>query len=157
MVALVEHVERGPTGIHCTYLRPDGNGKADVEKPKVMFGATREGAVRFGAPRPDQELAIGEGLETVLAVHVACKMPAWAALSARGIQNLVLPAEVSKVLITADHDASGTGERAAHDAAERWLAEGRRVRIAMPPDAGTDFNDVLKGEVSCRVKTCARL
>ena len=27
--------------------------------------------------------------------------------------------------------------------AERWLAEGRRVRIALPPDPGTDWNDVL--------------
>ena len=33
--------------------------------------------------------------------------------------------------------------RAAHDAATRWLAEGRRVRVAIPPESGADFNDVL--------------
>ena len=46
-------------------------------------------------------------------------------------------------LSVTDHDESGTGARAARDAAERWLAEGRRVRMAIPPSTGTDFNDVL--------------
>jgi hypothetical protein len=36
--------------------------------------------------------------------------------------------------IRADHDTSGTGGRAAHEAARWWLAEGRRVRVAMPPE-----------------------
>jgi len=67
-----------------------------------------------------------------------------AALSADGIKNLVLPPEASHVAICADNDASGTGERAAHDAAARWLIEGRRVRIALPPEVGTDFNDLLR-------------
>jgi hypothetical protein len=40
---------------------------------------------------------------------------------------------------------SGRGEEAARNAARRWIAEGRRVQIAMPPDPGTDFNDVLLG------------
>ena len=136
MVALVEHVERGPVAVHCTYLRPDGSGKADIEKPKAIFGPVGGGAVRFGAPRAGEWLAVAEGIETALSVAVACSMPAWAALSAGGIKNLVLPPEATHVVICADHDASGTGERAAHDAAARWLAEGRRVRIAMPPEPG---------------------
>ena len=28
MVALVEHVERGPVAVHCTYLRPDGGAQS---------------------------------------------------------------------------------------------------------------------------------
>ena len=62
-----------------------------------------------------------------------------------GIDNLILPRDATHVAICADHDASGTGERAAHDAAARWLAEGRAARIAMPPEPGADFNDVLNG------------
>ena len=38
-------------------------------------------------------------------------------------------------------ELSGNGVRIA----ARWLAEGRRVRIATPPEPGTDFNDVLMG------------
>ena len=150
MVALVEHVERGPVAVHCTYLRPDGGGKADVEKPKAIFGPVAGGAVRFGAPHAGQWLAVAEGIETALSVAVACSMPAWAALSAGGIKNLRLPPEATHVVICADHDANGVGERAAHDAAARWLAEGRRVRVAKPPAPDSDFNDVLTGQAAAK-------
>ena len=146
MVALVEHVERGPVAVHCTYLRPDGGAKADVEKPKAIFGPVAGGAVRFGAPHAGQWLAVAEGIETALSVAVACSMPAWAALSAGGIKNLRLPSEATHIVICADHDANGVGERAAHDAAARWLAEGRRVRVAKPSAPDSDFNDVLTGQ-----------
>jgi putative DNA primase/helicase len=55
------------------------------------------------------------------------------------------------VVICADNDANGVGQRAATDAAERFLAEGRRVRIALPPKSGLDFNDLLRGSASARV------
>jgi putative DNA primase/helicase len=147
MLALVEHVERGAVAVHCTYLRPDRSAKADLPKDKqrACFGPVAGGAVRLGIPRAGEWLAIGEGIETALAVVAACAMPAWAALSAGGIRTLILPPEATNIIICADHDASGTGERAAHDAAARWLAEGRRVRIAMPPEPGTDMADVLAG------------
>ena len=103
------------------------------------------GAVRFGVPLAGQWLAVAEGIETALSVAVACSMSAWAALSAGGIKNLRLPPEATHIVICADHDANGVGERAAHDAAERWLAEGRRVRVAKPPKSDSDFNDVLNG------------
>ena len=80
-----------------------------------------------------------------LAAMRATGLPAWAALSTSGIVGLTLPQAVRAVKILADHDASGAGMRAARAAAERWVAEGRRVWIAMPPDNGTDFNDVLLG------------
>ena len=35
------------------------------------------------------------------------------------------------------------GARAADAAARRWLAEGRRVRVATPDLPGQDFNDLL--------------
>jgi putative DNA primase/helicase len=63
--------------------------------------------------------------------------------AAGGIRALELPPAATHVLICADHDVSRVGERAARDAAARWLAEGRRVRIAMPPQPGSDFNDLL--------------
>src|SRR6516165_1024556 len=143
MVALVEHVERGPVAVHTTYLKPDGSGTADIEKPKAMFGPVAGGAVRFGTPSEGERLAVVERIETALSVAVACSMPAWAALSAVGIKNLILPPQATHVIICADHDASGTGQRAAHSAAQRFLIEGRRVRIARPPKYGTDFNDLL--------------
>ena len=55
------------------------------------------------------------------------------------------------VLICADNDPNGTGQRASQSAAERFLAEGRRVRIALPPTSGLDFNDLLRGSASAHV------
>lgn len=151
MVALVEHVDRGPVAAHCTYLQRDGSGKAEIQKPKAVFGPVAGGAVRFGTPREGQWLAVAEGIETALSVAVACSIPAWAVLSAGGIKNLVLPPDASHVVICADHDTSGTGERAAREAAARWLIEGRRVRVAKPPAPGSDFNDLLTGRAAAKI------
>jgi DNA primase len=44
------------------------------------------------------------------------------------------------VIVLADGDAGG--EAAARDCGLRWKRQGRRVRIARPPQ-GMDFNDML--------------
>ena len=152
MVGLVEHVERGPVAAHCTYLRPDGTGKAAIEEPKAIFGPVAGGAVRFGPPREGEWLAIAEGIETTLSVMRASGLVGWAALSEGGIRKLVLPPEATHVLICSDHDASGVGERAGREAAQRFLAEGRLVRLAMPPMPNSDWNDVLLGKAPARVR-----
>jgi len=64
---------------------------------------------------------------------------------------LALPPIVRQVIILADDDFSGAGERAAYSAAARWLHEGRRVRVVVPPEAGTDFNDMLLGRGHARI------
>jgi len=140
MVALVEHVERGIVGVHRTYLTPDYR-----RRDRASLGPVGGGAVRLGEVRPDTWLCVAEGIETALSVTTACGIPAWAGLSAGGIRALVLPSKARMVLICADNDANGVGQRAAAEAAQRWLAEGRRVRIAMPPDSDTDMADVLVG------------
>jgi putative DNA primase/helicase len=151
MVALVEHSERGPVGVHRTYLRPDGSDKAAAETAKASLGPIAGGAVQLVATQPGCWMLIAEGIETALSVGQSCGLPAWAALSAGGIRNLVLPVEARIVVICADNDANGIGQRAANAAAERFLAEGRRVRMALPPTLGLDFNDLLRGTISARV------
>jgi putative DNA primase/helicase len=149
-IAVVKHVEGGIVGIHRTYLRRDGSGKADLPKKwqKLSLGPIGGGAVRLGMPRSGAWIAIGEGIETTLAVMTACAMPGWAALSEGGIRALILPREATHVVICADHDGNGVGQRAARDAGARWLAEDRRVRIAMPPEPDTDFADVLAADAA---------
>ena len=72
---------------------------------------------------------------------------AWAALSTSGLRSLNLPRDVVDVIVLADGDEPG--EAAAQDCARRWKCEGRRVRIARPPQ-GMDFNDLLNaGTPSC--------
>jgi putative DNA primase/helicase len=147
MVALVEHVERGVVGLHRTYLTDDY-----CRRDRASLGPIAGGAVRLGAVRPDQWLVIGEGIETTFSVMQSCDLPGWAALSAGGITRLILPPEARMILVAADNDANGIGERAARVAATRWLAEGRRVRIAMPPRPGSDMADVLAGRAHARIE-----
>jgi putative DNA primase/helicase len=70
-LALVQHSERGPVAIHATYLHADGTRKAAIAKPRAMFGPVG-GAVRLGISRAGEWLAIAEGIETALAVAIAC-------------------------------------------------------------------------------------
>lgn len=131
--------------IHRTFLTFDGR-KAPVSNAKAMLGPCGGGAVRLAAAGP--ALVISEGIETGLSVMLATGLPTWAALSAGGIEGLTLPALplAAEVTIAADNDPSGRGQAAADKAAARFTAEGRRVRICMPPTPGSDFNDVLTKE-----------
>jgi putative DNA primase/helicase len=141
MLARIENVGGELIGVHRTYLRSDGSGKSDVEPGRAMLGRVAGGAVRL-APAAD-ELLVGEGIETVGAAMTATGLPGWAALSANGLERLILPPVAKMVVICVDHDASGVGKRAAQNAAQRWLAEGRCVRPVIPQDIDTDMADVL--------------
>lgn len=149
MVAGVANKRGVVVAIHRTYLRPDGAGKADVEKPKMMLGPAAGGAVRLSDA--GDVLVIAEGIETALSVLTATGLPTWAALSTTGLSALDLPPLplAAEVIIAADADTAGL--TAARAAAARWVREGRRVRIAVPPD-GTDFNDVLRTDGPGRVR-----
>jgi putative DNA primase/helicase len=146
MIAAVKREgEAGIVAVSRTWIAMDGRGKASLRPPRKFTGSVAGGAVRL-APVAET-LIVAEGVETTLATMIATGLPAWAALSAGGIRSLVLPATVRTVIVAADNDAAGTGECAARDAADRWLAEGRRVRIALPPEPGTDFADLLHSPV----------
>jgi len=141
MVALVTHGATGsPVAVHRTFLARDGDGKAPVDPQKMMLGPCRSGAVRLADP--GDVLMVGEGIETCLAAMQATGYPAWAALSTSGLRTLDVPAHISEIVVLADGDQAG--EAAARDCAARWKREGRRVRIARPPQ-GMDFNDMLLG------------
>jgi hypothetical protein len=144
MVALVTNGADGtPIAIHRTFLARDGGGKAPVDPQKMMLGPCRGGAVRLA--EQGEVLMVGEGIETCLAAMQASGHPAWAALSTSGLRALDLPKDVRDVIVLADGDEAG--EAAARSCALRWKREGRRVRIARPPQ-GMDFNDMLYGQAS---------
>src|SRR5262249_14283313 len=90
VLALVERVARGPVAIHRTFLRSDGSAKADIDPDRASLGPIGGGAVRLAPIVPDQWLVIGEGIETTLSVMQARGLPGWAALSATGIETLIL-------------------------------------------------------------------
>jgi len=148
MLAPIVDVDGEQIGVHLTYLRRDGGGKAELTKEyqRECRGAVRGGAIRLIPFEPDVELVLAEGLETSLAASELFGLPCWSAVYAGGLCSLVLPPEVRRIAIAADNDASGVGQRNALAAYDRWTAEGRSVRIVAPPVVGDDFNDVLLKE-----------
>jgi putative DNA primase/helicase len=147
-IPYVEHADLGPVAIHRTWIAVDGSAKASFRVPRMALGPVGGAAIRL-APA-GETLVVAEGVETAASVMAATGLPAWAAISAGGIEKLILPPLplAAAVLVAADNDRSGTGIRAARTAAERWVAEGRHVRIALPPVLGSDFNDALQGKAN---------
>jgi putative DNA primase/helicase len=140
MVALMTLPETGePCGAHVTYLRPDGTGKAEGERNKIMLGAA--GVIRLV---PDTEVTMGlglaEGIETALAaMQGAGWRPVWAATSAGAMDRFPVLPGVEALTVFADAD--GPGMDAARACCRRWADAGREGRILAPP-AG-DWDDVL--------------
>ena len=64
MLAQIVDVAGDMTGLHRTYLRSDGAGKADVEPAKASLGVVWGGAIRLHAHDPNRPLVIGEGIES---------------------------------------------------------------------------------------------
>lgn len=144
MIAIVRDAECKQLGLHRTYLKIDGSGKAEIPKPKKMLGSIAGGAVRLAPIGENGVLGLTEGIETALAVMTARPdLPVWAALSASSLEKLRLPLEAKRIVILADHDVSGTGQRAAETLARRLIAEGRECAIAVPETQGEDFNDLM--------------
>jgi putative DNA primase/helicase len=143
MAARIDHLERGHTGTHVTFLAITGECKATIDPVRKTFGLVSGGCVRLAPIQPDAWLVIGEGIESTLSAMQLTGLGGWAALSAIGIEKLVLPPEANRIIIAADNDANGRGREAAEAAAQRFAREGRKVRISMPPHIGQDFNDVL--------------
>jgi len=141
MIAAVQGADGKIVGVHRTYLRSDGSGKADIEPQKAALGPIRGGAVRFA--KAGDVLALTEGIEDALSFLQATNIPTWAALGTSNLSRVELPEVVREVIIAADGDEPG--ERAANAAAQRFVGQGRRVRIARPPAGYIDFNDALQG------------
>jgi phage/plasmid primase-like uncharacterized protein len=142
MVAAVQAPDGCLSGLHRTFLQPDGRGKADVEPAKKMLGACRGGAVRLTPV--GRRLALCEGIETGLSIREACPdLAVWCALSAGNLDRLTLPSEVEEIVLVADGDPAGLA--AAHRAAQRYGASDRRIRLVTPP-SGMDANELLRCE-----------
>ena len=145
MVAAVQGPDGQAVTLHRTYL--EQGAKAPIAEPKKLLNAGIKGAaVRLF--EPTDELAIAEGIETALAVHMRTGKPVWAALSATNMEKMWIPTTVAKLGIYADHDESYTGQAAAYALAKHTKMEAKRrgpreVAVYVPRHADTDWADVL--------------
>lgn len=109
--ALIASVRDGAgklTGVHRTWLSPDGSGKAPMSTPRRAMGHLLGNAVRFGVA--DDVMAAGEGIETMLSLRqVTPTMPLVAALSANHLAALELPGTLRRLYLVRDDDPPGRG------------------------------------------------
>ena len=138
MVALMRSVTTDePQGIHRTRLTPEG-----VKVDRRMLGIAAETAVKLDA---DDEvtagLAIGEGIETVLAARQLGFQPAWALASAGAITVFPVLGGVEALTLLAENDPAS--DRAISQCAARWHAAGREVTV-VTPNFGSDLNDAIR-------------
>jgi len=145
MIALAVDAAGKGQAIHRSFLAPGGMGKAALDPPRATLGPVGGAAVRLSELRGDR-LLIAEGIETSLSAGLLAGAPAWAALSAGNLAKVTLPDTVAEVLVASDHDAPG--QRAAWQAADAFMAQGRRVSVICPNIPGTDFNDLLQRQMA---------
>ena len=129
-----------------------------MDAPQVMRIVKRG----LDGQQTTEELAISEGIETGIALHLATGKPVWAGLNAGNLEKLWLPDTVRKVCIYADNDADGdfAGQAFAFALARRLKREeknsGRRqVRVFLPKHAGTDWADVWRQRLEAQAPRAA--
>ncbi|MCP3387726.1 toprim domain-containing protein [Bradyrhizobium sp. CCGB12] len=143
MIACVTDLDGRITGVHRTWLDPDGFdhvrlGKAPIGTPRRAMGDLLGNAVRFGVM--DDVLAAGEGIETMLSLrYVLPTMPMAAALSANHLSAMLLPSSLRRLYIARDTDAAGDLVQAV---LTRRATDAGIEAIPLSPRLG-DFNEDL--------------
>jgi hypothetical protein len=157
MLGIFRNARGSPTGLHATFLREDGKGKADLEKPKLMLGEVLGAAIRISKGRsgltPEEGIAaklrpeplvITEGIEDgVTAALAASELRVWAVGSLGNIGHLAAMPTVSGYVICADNDWSKPTAMLAFDRALELLARHRRPIEVARSYIGKDLNDLL--------------
>ena len=159
MLACIQGADGHAVTLHRTYLR-DGGKLAAHDAKKVLSAGINGAAVRLF--EATGELAISEGIETGIAVHLATGKPVWAGLNAGNLEKLWLPNSAHTVCIYADNDAGGdfAGQAFAFALARRLKREDkktgiRQVQIFVPKQAGTDWADVWRQRLEAQARRAA--
>ena len=138
MVALMRSVTTDePQAIHRTRLSAQG-----VKVDRRMLGIAAGAAVKIDADDAvTMGLAIGEGIETVLAARQLGFRPAWALASAGGIKGFPILGGIECLTLLAENDP--TNAKAVNECGTRWHRAGCEVTI-VEPLTGSDINDALR-------------
>lgn len=152
-------------GLHRVYLFKNDKGlivKAPVDSPKkiLKWGEINGAAIRvYGSDEPQDTIVVTEGVETAAAVRKLSNLPVWSCITAIGMENLILPKNVSRLIIAEDYDVKNNskfeagknrGQKAALRLKEKAEALGIEVIIISPSsmytegDKGIDWDDAYK-------------
>jgi hypothetical protein len=143
MIAAVTDLTGHLTGVHRTWLDPEGFreatlGKAPIDTPRRAMGELLGHAVRFGVA--GDVMWACEGIETMLSLRsVLPTMPMAAALSAAHLAAILFSDLLQRLYIARDSDSAGDGAVATLIARAQ---EAGIEAIVLSPTLG-DFNEDL--------------
>ncbi|MDQ0302486.1 DUF7146 domain-containing protein [Ancylobacter polymorphus] len=138
MIAAVTDLTGRITGVHRTWLAPDGSDKAPVDTPRKAMGNLLGSTVLIGVQ--GDVMAAGEGIETMLSLRQVLPNMAMApALSAAHLAAIMFPLRLRRLYIVRDNDPAGDGAR--DMLIQRANADGIEA-IPLSPVLG-DFNEDL--------------
>ncbi|MBX9591676.1 MAG: toprim domain-containing protein [Hyphomonadaceae bacterium] len=138
LMSAVTDLDGRVVGVQRTWLARDGSGKAPLPTPRRAMGQLAGNGVRFGTPT--DVMAVGEGLETMLALRqILPAMPMVAALSASHLAMLSLHPGLRRLYVARDND------RAGHHGADKLAARARAdsIEALLLTPCNDDFNTDL--------------
>ncbi|MBI1292773.1 virulence-associated protein E [bacterium] len=141
LVAAISDAQGALQGVQVTLLSAHGTAKAAVGTPRRVIGKLMGGTVRLADAQ--DELVVGEGIETMLTASDVFGVPAWAALSADNLARLVIGHPLRRLIIAADNDEAGM--RAA-DSLRARMAPSTIVEIETAPPGFNDWNDWARAQ-----------
>jgi hypothetical protein len=122
-------VPRNIMSVHITLLKPDGSGKADVEKPKLIVGSPGVLPIVLAPPNDLLGLAVTEGIEDGLSAHQVTGLGAWAAGSSGRVPKIAESIASYVECVTIYQDDDYAGEKGARGLATALSRRGIEVRI----------------------------
>ena len=125
------------------FLKDDGSSKAEDCPCKLLPGSFPIGGAIKVSDWHDGPLGVAEGLETAMSASRLFGLPVWAAVNAVNLAKWQPPEGCNDIIIFADNDRNGVGQRAADRLEERLRGLGKTVEIRLPSVVGWDWNDVL--------------
>ncbi|MDP3674306.1 MAG: toprim domain-containing protein [Novosphingobium sp.] len=138
LLAAITDNQGAITAVHRTWLARDGSDKAPLETPRRAMGAVLGHAVRFGVMQ--DTMIAGEGIETMLSLHMALPaMPMAACTSANHLALFEPPSSLTRLYVARDRDPAGV--MAFDSLTARLTCEGIEVLPLDPIE--DDFNGDL--------------
>jgi hypothetical protein len=160
LVAAINGADGAQVAVHRTYLQvhcPGRVTKAPLDDPKLTLGRYTGGCIRIwrgasgkslGQALAREEVVVTEGIEDALTVALSCpERRVLCAVSLANMGAMVLPAAIGAVIICAHNDTADAARRALDRAVRRWRDEGRRVRLARPPQDAKDLNELVQRQL----------
>jgi putative DNA primase/helicase len=134
LIAAFRSIDNGTiTAIHRIGLNPDG-----TKIGRMMLGVVHRAAIMLDPI--GSSLAIGEGIETCMAVRQLGIKPTWALGSTGSIAGFPIIDSIKRLTIIGEIDTAS--REAIRFCSQRWHKAGKRLRVATPT-IGNDFNDEL--------------